>query len=611
MLKKQSLFLSMLLLVVIFYPQISPAELDRSLGIDELIQSPQINRVFPSGDDTEHIMLINWNGDNSTVIFISNSMLANDIDGLYSSMVTVAYSSDGQYITYLNKEITPNTPICRLQTGIFDLNLLYFSSSDNAIVGFGWEYSEWNSSSVSTEQHAEYTIYNRENGDTVFINVLNSSSGMSFSSSFRQSNPDIEANRSHPVTPNGANGQRTYINYRLSILHHMDEQKLLYCQIINGANVAYRDIGVFVSIQEIKYVNPNNNTDLKSTSLNWRGPNCQNSSPLMNDIYQYQTMIGESYNQYRPHTDTTIYMYYDDTSNHDGLNWNNTGLGCAWNRYYDQQNNNNGSNGIGAGWIKIDESLNVKQVFIEYHSSLIAHELGHILGAKHSNAIYSNNRNCLNRWDTTGNSSHNSVIKSGLFDTISCFSLPYFSNASSLRMQYGAIPGLPYEIHIPITNQFSRLFTTSEGIYIFSVESSRKHIHNHDVDAGDPFWKVQFIFSTNNASILSSNCEYGVIATTTNIINTNIVTDWNGISMRYCTMSIYGSGKYESYYQQYNNLINISDWNGNGVVDDNRQHIVCTPLTPPCVFELKPNIMISGVQYPVHQDWVVRWSQIN
>ena len=187
MLKKQSLFLSMLLLVVIFYPQISPAELDRSLGIDELIQSPQINRVFPSGDDTEHIMLINWNGDNSTVIFISNSMLANDIDGLYSSMVTVAYSSDGQYITYLNKEITPNTPICRLQTGIFDLNLLYFSSADNAFVGFGWEYSEWNSSCVSTEQHAEYTIYNRENGDTVFINVLNSSSGMNLISSFRQS----------------------------------------------------------------------------------------------------------------------------------------------------------------------------------------------------------------------------------------------------------------------------------------------------------------------------------------------------------------------------------------------------------------------------------------
>lgn len=61
-LKKQSLFLSILLLVVIFYPQVSPTELDKPLGTDELIQSPQINRAFPSGDDTEQIMLINWNG---------------------------------------------------------------------------------------------------------------------------------------------------------------------------------------------------------------------------------------------------------------------------------------------------------------------------------------------------------------------------------------------------------------------------------------------------------------------------------------------------------------------------------------------------------------------
>ena len=599
-----------------FFPFVTPEQLSDEKFIYNAGSSDDSNKLF-----------IQWDEENPLVVIYNNDSLSSTFGELYQAMETNIVSIEGASHSHAYQEVTPNTQICLSNVGLMELKLFYFFTLNMNIVGNGWDYTEFNSSSGAFEGYAEYTIYNRALGDTVFIKLHSNSTGLHLESNFRFSNPDQEAQDFPPILPNSGLGQFRYDEFRISVLHHSMDDLLMYCQLVNGANIAFRDIGIFISIQELEYVNPNNNVDpYGAPKLNWNRPNCANNQYgydwLRHDITTYHNSKSTSSSQknwFFPHSDTSVYIHYDNGANSDGLNWNTPEIGCANNFYYRPGGFENATNGIGGAWIDVDHSLLNNNVFFEYHSSLLAHELGHTLGAQHNDAVDASVQQCKGNGVLTNTSAHNSIMREGAQISLRCYSLPYFSDEAIQKMDWGGWKGLPYQTHIPILNTPSYLLSQGNGIYSLSTSSARVSINNPFVNYGDVFWKVQYMFEHSNSNLFQI-CDYGISAEVIDPMSTSVIGvwngDWNGELNNYCYLAEYSSGNYSYYYQSsypphLYPLLNLSDLNGDGALNDYNFHPSCLNSSGPCSIQIKPIVYIGGIQVQVNPNAIINWIQIS
>lgn len=264
------------------------------------------------------------------------------------------------------------------------------------------------------------------------------------------------------------------------------------CTMIEQSNTYFRYYGIYFQIEGLKSVGQGNWNSNPSVD-------CDNGllSEIQNEVTRSKkkgtTHFGEKF-------DSRAYFFWDylhndNTAspaerNHDGLNWNNVRnsekLGCAWVPTHIDDDL------IGSSWIRIIPNIGDYHYFLYYHSILIAHELGHLLGGEHSHASgsyqssSSGGANCYGDGNDDNHThggpleegKYQSILFEGMRNDLDCFgSFPYFTNTSLHNMiNRGTVNHLQFRLIQP---DWSRI-SASQRI-TFDLRNTIDHHLNHDI----------------------------------------------------------------------------------------------------------------------------------
>nr|MBC8517614.1 hypothetical protein [Euryarchaeota archaeon] len=445
--------------------------------------------------------------------------LNEDPSGIYSTMLThidIFDTSLGVNYT-LGTEVTSNTLSCRQATGNPVSQLLFFSTDDGSIYGNGWHWPTF-SGQGNVSWNISYTFFAPSRGWIATVSSFYQNGNLKFSTHLDVLNYTQPWLRMKPPITNTIGiDQYEYDLIRLNLLYHNSSISNIpsMCKILNEANTYYRQRGIYLSIEQLSEVNPNNQTEPKP--LNWNTPNSQcNNDNLRSSIYNYK-ITNLHVNWYFDHIDSALYLYYDDGNNHDGLSWNvGTLIGCATNRYWDTSINKAGLEGVGDGWIRMLPISQSSNSFIRHHAILIAHEIGHTLGAPHKLSEASWRGNSTNGYCGGDNSddkyvSPTSSASEGDFrsimtnqmnyDLISCYGTPFFSNQTyDYWLNNGSLSGLRYKHIQPAWHNWSQRasehgpqleywFVQVDANKIIDVSNQQQHL-----------WKIAYSTKVLNMS---------------------------------------------------------------------------------------------------------------
>lgn len=565
-----------------------------------------------------------------------------DSSGIYSSMLKHIDIYDSNLgINYsLGVEITSNTLPCRNATSNHLSQLLFFSSDDGTIYGNGWHWPTI-SGNNNISWNISYTFFAPSKGWIASVNTYYQNNVMKFNTSLKQLNyskPWLKMELPN-INHIGIN-QYNYDLIRINLLYHNSTitNLPLMCKIVNEANTFFRQRGIFISVEEFLEVNPNNHSE--QFQLNWNSPNgiCNNDT-LRTSIYNHK-LTNTHFNWYFDHIDSYIYLYVDDGSNHDGLNWNvGSTIGCATNRYWDESINIAGQQGVGDAWVLIHPNSQSSINFTRYFAILLAHEIGHTLGASHHHSEASwrgspNNGNCGGD-DTddgfpptgiaTSEGDYRSIMIDGMnYDLVECYGVPYFSNQTyDYWLNNGSLRGLRYKQIQPSWHNWSKK-ASEHGP---QLEYWFAQIDNHQViDSSSPIqqiWKISYSTRIiNNSSplgqtnILGSCSNFVGIRTLMNSTYLEHYDAWQGYRrFSPCDEMRFSNGEYINHWSQNLWITGLEDYDGDQPPDDFEKHQYSSKsnLTTQAIWVIWPAYHQSVVTntYGPWQWMGLTWEQMN
>jgi hypothetical protein len=441
------------------------------------------------------------------------------------------YSSQFQYIDIydpnlntnysLGVEVSPNTLPCRIATSSVESKLFFFSTDDGSVYGNGWHWKEpiqsggfiWNVS---------YTFFSPDNGWIASVNSYHQNGMIRFNTSLQTLNYTQSSLSMFSSSTNQLGYEQFgYELIRMQLLYHDSSitkvQSL--CNIVNEANTFFRQKGIFIYIEELTDINPNN--VLEANPENWDDPDedCGQGTNLRGSIETHKANGPAAANGYFEHVDSVFYLYWDDGSSHDGLNWNvGTSYGCTTNPYWARTTANAGAMGVGDGWVRIKPNFPTNDSFVRHHSILFAHEVSHAMGADHTDAQQSW-KGDFGSYERCGGDStydgvisnsnvastelnYHSIMREGMpFDVVNCYGTPHFTSKSNRSWnQNGTISGLLYR-HIQPFWADSSLRASEHG---FELEYWFVQLNNEqviDASATDSlFWRGAYAAVIRNSS---------------------------------------------------------------------------------------------------------------